>query len=187
MAGIFSSSSLAISSLSFVWVKHDLRLYWRGVWGEELLTIRAAQEEEEDCERFVVWVGWDIPLFWVKLLIFLDFVMDGAGVIVGDILVDDLESVGWEELLYISQRVLRWGLLHHKQIYSNTQILSKKHKAHVPLIRSTHHSSRYISFRSTTTRIALSWRRYYTSPTRLRFPPFVVNDLLLHHSCQLGK
>jgi len=32
----------------------------------------------------------EIPLLGVKFLVFLDFIVDGAGIIVGDILVDDL-------------------------------------------------------------------------------------------------
>ena len=90
MAGIFSSSNLAISSLSLIWVADVLRLYWRGVWGGALLTIRVAREVGEGCELFGVWVREEIPLLGVKFLVFLDFIVDGAGIIVGDILVDDL-------------------------------------------------------------------------------------------------
>ena len=54
-----------------------------------------------------------VPLFRVELFVLLDFIVDGAGVIVGDILVDDLEPVGWEKFLYVAQRILRGRFLHH--------------------------------------------------------------------------
>jgi len=43
----------------------------------------------------------EIPLLGVKFLVFLDFIVDGAGIIVGDI------SVCREEFLDISQGVFR--------------------------------------------------------------------------------
>lgn len=48
-------------------------------------------------------MGTGVPLFGVELIVHLDFVVDGLGVLVGDILLDDLLLVLGEEFLDVPE------------------------------------------------------------------------------------
>ena len=51
-----------------------------------------------------------VPLLGIKLFVLFHLVVDGLGIVVGDVLVDNLDAVGWEELFNIPQgvRTLVW-------------------------------------------------------------------------------
>ena len=51
-----------------------------------------------------------IPLLRIELFVLFHLIVDGFGIVVGDVLVDDLDAVSWEELFDISQsvRTLVW-------------------------------------------------------------------------------